>query len=207
MFAILRNEDYNQFIQREIRMFTSKWKNENELIVTLEPGTIAQQVVIADRSQFSTVFDHVKLGWFLRNVRERHGFTVRDVHQGTGLSTGHISRIETGAGKGPPSPRILKKFADFYGVGMDSLFLFTGVNPPGEDPTIASDAFNFDAAFTSLVLHPSLKPDGLEPIDLQWISSATRRHWMEFARKLEKAVAEGTVDVEALLGSQGGGEG
>ena len=187
--------------------YTVKWKDENTVEVTLEPGTIAQQVVIADRSQFSTMFDHQKLGWFLRSVRERLGFTVRDVHQGTGLSTGHISRTENGAGKGPPSLRILKKFADFYGVGTDSLLLISGISPPDDDPRISADAFDFDAAFTSLVLHPSLKPDGLEPIDLQWISSATRRHWMEFARKLEKAVAEGTVDVEALLGSQGGGEG
>jgi len=187
--------------------YTVKWKNEHEVVVTLEPGTIAQHVVEADkRNGFEKYFDHVKLGWFLRNVRENSGLTVRDVHQGTGLSTGHISRTENGAGKGPPSLRILKKFADFYGVGTDSLLLISGISPPDDDPRITADAFDFDAAFTSLVLHPSLKPDGLEPIDLQWISSATRRHWMEFARKLEKAVAEGTVDVEALLGSQGGSE-
>ena len=55
----------------------------------------------------------------LRELRERKGLTVRALADLIGKSPGYISRIE---GRGEvPSPELLCKLAEVYGVGPEKL--------------------------------------------------------------------------------------
>lgn len=63
----------------------------------------------------------MNLGAYLRELREKRGFTLRDVERlakekktGTELSSGYLSMLERGDVK-QPSPRILFVLANIYG--------------------------------------------------------------------------------------------
>lgn len=52
----------------------------------------------------------------------RHGKTLREVEAATGVSNGYLSQLEIGAAANP-SPRILKRLAEYYGVSCSELVL------------------------------------------------------------------------------------
>src|SRR5689334_9615531 len=55
------------------------------------------------------------LGDYLRSLRESLHLSLREVEEKTGVSNPYLSQIETGS-VGRPSPHILFKLAEFYGV-------------------------------------------------------------------------------------------
>jgi len=117
----------------------------------------------------------IDLGVYLRRARKRLGLTISAVHAGTGLSTGHISRIETGSAKGPPTMRILKKLADFYGVRVSKLLEVARVIPAPLAAIGSGIIEQENKHFEALILAHS----GAKEEDIRFLSPGVRRYWME----------------------------
>jgi HTH-type transcriptional regulator, competence development regulator len=65
------------------------------------------------------------LGQYLAELRQGKGLTFRDLEQKTGISNGYLNLIEHGRVK-LPSPEVLFKLANFYGVPFSSLMEIAG---------------------------------------------------------------------------------
>ena len=69
---------------------------------------------------------YMRQGWYernrgnLREVREKKGYTLKDVVKGTGYTEVSISRWETGTRI--PKATVLYNLAKFYGVSVDRFF-------------------------------------------------------------------------------------
>lgn len=57
----------------------------------------------------------------IARARVLAGYSIRGASQALGKTSTHISNIE--AGRGQPSPSLLKQMAELYGVEMASLFI------------------------------------------------------------------------------------
>ena len=65
------------------------------------------------------------LGQELRRLRAHRGMTLRQAELKTGISNAYLSQLETGR-VDSPSPAILQKLADAYGVGYEALMQIAG---------------------------------------------------------------------------------
>lgn len=65
------------------------------------------------------------LSALLRSIRTASGASLREVERKTKISNAYLSQLENGKG-GEPSPHILYKLADFYGVPYESLMEAAG---------------------------------------------------------------------------------
>jgi transcriptional regulator with XRE-family HTH domain len=61
-----------------------------------------------------------KLGSYLRRVRKERSLTLRIVEERTGISNAYLSQLENQK-IGDPSPRILHKLAECYGISYERL--------------------------------------------------------------------------------------
>jgi transcriptional regulator with XRE-family HTH domain len=83
------------------------------------------------------------LSQFLRVARERKGFTLRAVEEATGISNAYLSQLE-GAKIRQPSPIILHKLSQLYGISYTTAMEYAGYPVPGrstdasEEPLFAS---------------------------------------------------------------------
>ena len=69
------------------------------------------------------------LGSFLRKARGDAGLTQRDVERETGVSNAYLSQLESGKVR-EPSPRILHKLSEAYGVSYADLLAASGYPLP-----------------------------------------------------------------------------
>ena len=69
--------------------------------------------------------DPEKFGYYLRELRERRGLTIRQLEMLSGVSNSYISQIENGK-KEIPSAKILKKLADPLRVSIEDLVRTAG---------------------------------------------------------------------------------
>ena len=87
--------------------------------------------------------DQPGLGRYLRAMREAKGLSLRQVEGKSGISNAFVSQMETGKVK-QPSPVILYKLADLYGVPYESLMELVGYPSPSAlttEPRSASAVF------------------------------------------------------------------
>ena len=87
--------------------------------------------------------DQPKLGQYLRALRESKGLSLRQVESKSGISNAFVSQMESGKVK-QPSPGILYKIAELYGVPYDSLMELAGYPSPSAlrvEPRSASAVF------------------------------------------------------------------
>jgi HTH-type transcriptional regulator, competence development regulator len=68
----------------------------------------------------------------LRRIRGISGASLREVERKTGISNAYLSQLESGAAS-RPSPEILHKLAEFYGVPYESLMEAAGYLQPASD--------------------------------------------------------------------------
>jgi len=68
----------------------------------------------------------------LRQYRNLKGRTLREVEKETGVSNAYLNQLEQGKVKGP-SPHILQKLANFYGVPYTNLLELAGYLIPKEE--------------------------------------------------------------------------
>ncbi|NJO24488.1 MAG: helix-turn-helix transcriptional regulator [Bacteroidia bacterium] len=66
------------------------------------------------------------LGQYLKQLRERNGYSLRDVEQTTGISNAYLSLLENDKIK-KPSPNNVHKLADFYKVDLRVLLSLAGI--------------------------------------------------------------------------------
>jgi transcriptional regulator with XRE-family HTH domain len=64
------------------------------------------------------VQDNEELSEFLKTLRLTRKMSLRDVEDACGVSNAYLSQVEQGK---KPSPQILHKLADAYGIGYDKL--------------------------------------------------------------------------------------
>jgi len=67
----------------------------------------------------------MEFGEYLRAVRERKGFSIRQLASLAGVSNAYLSQIETGQ-RGIPSPDIIKKLAKPLGLKYEDLLAAAG---------------------------------------------------------------------------------
>lgn len=60
------------------------------------------------------------LGAYLKTLRGASGFSLREVEEATDVSNAYLSQLENGK-ISKPSPHILHKLAEFYGVSYEVL--------------------------------------------------------------------------------------
>lgn len=70
-----------------------------------------------------------KLAETLRKLRAMRGVRLRDVERDTGISNAYLSQLETGKAENP-SPHVLYKLAEYYGVPYESLMEEAGYLTP-----------------------------------------------------------------------------
>ena len=72
------------------------------------------------------------LGEELRKIRHIRGVSLRKVEEETKISNAYLSQLENGIAENP-SPHILHKLADYYGVPYESLMDTAGyLQPPSK---------------------------------------------------------------------------
>jgi HTH-type transcriptional regulator, competence development regulator len=71
------------------------------------------------------------LGDRLRRIRETKGWSLRDVEAKSGISSGHLSLIESGRVL-QPSPSVLHRLADAYVVSYEDLMIVAGYLKPSD---------------------------------------------------------------------------
>ena len=71
------------------------------------------------------------LGSVLKQARAEHGLSLRAVEARTGIKSGHLSQIETGA-IARPDLAILWDLSDLYGLDFDQLLSLAGLGSAGE---------------------------------------------------------------------------
>lgn len=87
--------------------------------------------------------DQPKLGQYLKTIREAKALSLRQVEGQSGISNAFVSQMESGKVK-QPSPIILYKLAELYGVPYESLMELAGYplpSAPTLDPRSASAVF------------------------------------------------------------------
>ena len=82
------------------------------------------------------------IGKYLRAIRETAGLTLRAVEEKTGVSNAFLSQIESGRVK-QPSPGVLHKLAESYGVPYDTLMEKAGypVSSSAKDVAVPAGPF------------------------------------------------------------------
>ena len=87
--------------------------------------------------------DQPRLGQYLRAMRDAKGLSLRQVEAKSGISNAFVSQMESGKVK-QPSPVILYKLAETYGVPYESLMELAGYPSPSAltiEPRSASAVF------------------------------------------------------------------
>ena len=87
--------------------------------------------------------DHLKLGQYLKTMRDAMALSLRQVEEKSGISNAFVSQIESGKVK-QPSPVMLYKLAELYSVPYESLMELAGYPLPSAstpDPRSASAVF------------------------------------------------------------------
>lgn len=73
---------------------------------------------------------HSELGVLLKTARARVELSQRDVERKSGVSNAYLSQIESGKIR-EPSPNILHKLAELYGIAYAELLQAAGYPLPG----------------------------------------------------------------------------
>ena len=99
--------------------------------------------------------DVFPFGEFLKELRERKGVTLKQVHEGTGMSDAYISQMETGARRRLPAPAKLKALADYFNVTIKELLEKAGYVESG--PIEVSLEEKINKAFAHVTSDPDFK--------------------------------------------------
>lgn len=78
-----------------------------------------------------------KLGSFLASSRQHKKLTLRAVEAETGISNAYLSQLETGKIRSP-SPKMLRKLSELYGVPYTSILDLAGYPIPDAEKPDAS---------------------------------------------------------------------
>lgn len=108
------------------------------------------------------------IGSRLRHVRERSGYSQKEVSALTGITNVNISRYELD--QTSPTLETIRKLAELYQVSLDYIFMVTD-KPDRIKPGELSD---YDVQWVKVV--KSAASAGLSPETLQQIIDAIKKH-------------------------------
>ncbi len=138
------------------------------------------------------------LGRQLRRWRRDRGLSLRDAIVELDVSFSYLQKLETGGKVRPPKLLFLQRIAAVYDVPTAAVFEAAGVT----EQRLEDARYSLDRAFSRLVLHERLRPDGMDEAWTASFSSKQKRQWIEFAQRLEEFVLdmdrEDGRDVEAI---------
>ena len=77
---------------------------------------------------------HTNFGKYIQEERERNHFSLRDVEKRTGISNAYLSQLESNKIK-QPSPKILFKLGELYGLSYSLLLSLVGYPVPEKETT------------------------------------------------------------------------
>lgn len=144
-------------------------------------------------------------GQSLRGWREALGLSLRRAAADLSVSYSYLSRLETGD-RTPPSLAVLQRIADLYGLDLSDVMKEAGYHAGG----LALDpgATALRDRFARLVLHPDLRPAGMDELVIDCVGPLVMMGWIEFALRLEAAVrASAGLSVQGLLAEPVGASG
>ena len=96
-----------------------------------------------------------KLGAELKSLRLQKGATLRQVETDTGISNAYLSQLENEKAA-QPSPRVLHKLAEYYGVAYTKLMEIAGYL---ETPSVTQGAGILKVSAANAALMGNLTPD------------------------------------------------
>jgi transcriptional regulator with XRE-family HTH domain len=109
--------------------------------------------------------DETFIGEQIRALRRIKGFTIQQVADGAGISTGYLSQIERNRSKLPIG--VLKKIANMLGVQISWFFQPETLGPPEERDLIVRAGRRRKMSFTGTgISEQLLSPNLLGPIEL-----------------------------------------
>jgi transcriptional regulator with XRE-family HTH domain len=171
--------------------------------VTVEPGTKKELRVHGHLTDEGAILNPARLGMYVRHLREspNERRSIKKVCDAIDVSTGYLWRIEAGEVKSTPGAAIIRKLADYYGVGVDSLMALSGARSVAEMHAEQDEreSDSVQVQFTRLVLHDQLRPAGLAEDDLGWVPAKLQHAWVDFAHRLAQAVSNDPDALQKLL--------
>ena len=192
-------------------------QDDEYFAITVEPGTPNELRVYGHLTDEKVLLCPAKLGNYLKHLRKQldndktgkgktsKGKSIKAVCAKIELSTGYYWRIEAGALKQAPRMVTIKKLADYFKVGSDSLIALSGARSLAElnaDQEERSQD-SMEVVFTRMVLHEQLKPAGLSADDLGWVPEKLQHAWVDFAKRLAHTLTDNPDALDELL--SGGG--
>ena len=180
--------------------------------ITVEPGTPNELRVYGHLTDEKDLLCPAKLGNYLKHLRKdigkgesNKGKSIKAVCAQIDLSTGYYWRIEAGELKQAPRMATIRKLADYFNVGSDSLIALSGSRSIAElnADQVERSQDSMEVVFTRMVLHKQLKPDGLSADDLGWVPEKLQHAWVDFAKRLAHTLTDNPDALDELL--SGGG--
>jgi len=141
------------------------------------------------------------LGDDMRGWRNAKGLSLRAAALELDVPFTYLQKLETGGRAKPPTLVLLQRMAAVYDVPTAKVFAAAGVTTRRLE-----DARNsIDRAFRRLVMHPRLRPEGMDKAWLDSFSTKQKRQWIEFAQRLqahlddEDVTDDDEIDVEEII--------
>ena len=148
-------------------------------------------------------------GQYLKDLRKEMGLSQRECAKVLGMSNGYLAKIEGGtSGFRPLRTEVLHRAADLFNIPRHEFLVAAGYK--GLPVPVNLDIDQFDGSddqpdpavvrerFLRVVLHPSLRPEGLSEEALDYISVKLLTAWVAFAGNLERHLRAGGDSIEVL---------
>lgn len=103
--------------------------------------------------------ERTEFGAYLRGLRQSAGKSLRQVHRESGVASGYLSLIETGA-RNPPTHRFLASLAACYGVPQVEMYQRAAGETEPEDAGTAELRWAYRAALAD----PSTPPEVMRAV-------------------------------------------
>ncbi len=130
------------------------------------------------------------LGRDMRRWRTAKGLSLRAAAGELDVPFSYLQKLETGGRAKPPTLVLLQRMAAVYDVPTAEVFRSAGVTTRRiEDAREA-----IDRAFRNLVLHPRLRPEGMNKAWLDSFSTKQKRQWIEFAQRVQAYLEDQDLD-------------
>ncbi len=138
------------------------------------------------------------LGEHLRTWRQDKGLSLRAAAAELDVAFSYLQKLETGGRAKPPTLVLLQRMAAVYDVPTEEVFAAAGVTTR----RLSDARRSVHRAFQRLVLHPRLRPQGMDEAWVESFSHKQKMQWIEFAQRLQAYFDdpdEVDADVEEIL--------
>ena len=150
------------------------------------PAAAVQEPTDLGRAMGEVAFyreHNASFGPYLRDLRDRHGLSLRDASDQLGLTFAKLQKMETGGRFRIDSLSLFGAIADLYGRPRNEVLEAAGIKVLA--PEQVSSDLDDEGAFARLVLNPALRPMRMDDRWLDSFSSLQKKQWVEFAKRME----------------------